>query len=124
VSAAQLFREQSHVDRLFDSRTQRMMRIKHRANRFVHRDFSRIVCSIRRTRFDSAFAALRDHRPAVTRDEPADHIELVAWFESDEFELEAAIEKYKTAETLAGDIEKDLSELKNEITVLKTKFDG
>ena len=50
--------------------------------------------------------------------------ELVAWFESDEFELEAAIEKYKTAETLAGDIEKDLSELKNEITVLKTKFDG
>ena len=52
-----------------------MMRIKHRANRFVHRDFSRIVCSIRRTRFDSAFAALRDHRPAVTRDEPTDHIE-------------------------------------------------
>lgn len=50
--------------------------------------------------------------------------ELVAWFESDEFELETAIEKYKTAETLAGDIEKDLSELKNEITVLKTKFDG
>ena len=50
--------------------------------------------------------------------------ELVAWFESDEFELEAAIEKYKTAETLAGEIEKDLSELKNEITVLKTKFDG
>jgi exodeoxyribonuclease VII small subunit len=50
--------------------------------------------------------------------------ELVAWFESDEFELEMAIEKYKTAETLAGDIEKDLSELKNEITVLKTKFDG
>ena len=50
--------------------------------------------------------------------------ELVAWFESDEFELEAAIEKYKTAETLAGEIEKDLSELKNEITVLKTKFDS
>ena len=50
--------------------------------------------------------------------------ELVAWFESDEFELEMAIEKYKTAETLAGDIEKDLSELKNEITVLKTKFDS
>ena len=50
--------------------------------------------------------------------------ELVAWFESDEFELETAIEKYKTAETLAGEIEKDLSELKNEITVLKTKFDS
>ena len=50
--------------------------------------------------------------------------ELVAWFESDEFELEAAIEKYKTAEVLADDIGKDLSELKNEITVLKEKFDS
>ena len=50
--------------------------------------------------------------------------ELVAWFESDEFELEAAIEKYKTAEVLADEIGKDLSELKNEITVLKEKFDS
>ncbi len=50
--------------------------------------------------------------------------ELVAWFESDEFALETAIEKYKTAEALAGEIEKDFSELKNEITVLKTKFDS
>lgn len=50
--------------------------------------------------------------------------ELVAWFESDEFELEQAIGKYKDAEKLAGEIEHDLSELKNEITVLKTKFDS
>ena len=50
--------------------------------------------------------------------------ELVAWFESDEFELEAAIEKYKTAEVLADEIGEDLSELKNEITVLKEKFDS
>ncbi len=50
--------------------------------------------------------------------------ELVAWFESDEFELEVAIEKYKTAEVLADEIGKDLSELKNEITVLKEKFDS
>ncbi len=50
--------------------------------------------------------------------------ELVAWFESDEFELETAIEKYKTAEALAGEIETDLSQLKNEITVLKAKFDS
>lgn len=49
---------------------------------------------------------------------------LVAWFESDEFELETAMEKYKTAEQLANEIEKDLSGLKNEITVLKTKFDA
>lgn len=49
--------------------------------------------------------------------------ELVAWFESDEFELEQAIAKYKEAEKLAGEIEHDLSELKNEITVLKQKFE-
>lgn len=49
--------------------------------------------------------------------------ELVAWFESDEFELELAITKYKEAEKLAGEIEHDLAELKNEITVLKQKFE-
>lgn len=53
----------------------------------------------------------------------ADLSELVAWFESDEFELEQAITKYKEAEKLAGEIEHDLSELKNEITVLKQKFE-
>lgn len=50
--------------------------------------------------------------------------ELVAWFESDEFELEKAIETYTKAEKLASEIEHDLSNLKNEITVLKEKFDS
>lgn len=50
--------------------------------------------------------------------------ELVAWFESEEFELEMALDKYKEAEKLADEIEKDLSGLKNEITVLKQKFDA
>ena len=49
---------------------------------------------------------------------------LVAWFESDEFELEQALEKYKEAEKLAEEIEHDLSNLKNEVTVLKKKFDA
>jgi exodeoxyribonuclease VII small subunit len=49
--------------------------------------------------------------------------ELVAWFDSDEFELERAIEKFKAAETLAADIEKDLKELKNSIEVVKARFD-
>lgn len=53
----------------------------------------------------------------------ADLGELVAWFESDEFELEQAIVKYKEAEKLAGEIEHDLSTLKNEIIVLKQKFE-
>ncbi len=50
--------------------------------------------------------------------------QIVAWFESDEFELEAALEKYRTAEGLAGEIEHDLANLKNEVTVLKKKFDA
>lgn len=50
--------------------------------------------------------------------------ELVAWFESDEFELEQAIAKYKEAEKLADEVEHDLSALKNEVTVLKQKFDS
>lgn len=48
---------------------------------------------------------------------------LVGWFDSDEFELEEAIDKFKAAEKLAGEIEHDLASLKNEITVLKRKFD-
>ncbi len=48
---------------------------------------------------------------------------LVGWFDGDDFEIEEAISKFKEAEKLASDIEKDLSALKNEITVLKRKFD-
>lgn len=46
----------------------------------------------------------------------------VEWFYSDEFRLEDAVEKYKKASELAKDIEKDLSELKNEIEVLAEDF--
>lgn len=49
--------------------------------------------------------------------------ELVEWFQSEEFSLEEALDKYKSAELLAEEIEKDLSKLKNEITVVKKKFD-
>lgn len=50
--------------------------------------------------------------------------ELVAWFDSDEFTLETALDKFKTAEKLAEEIEQDLAALKNEITVVKQRFDG
>ena len=39
----------------------------------------------------------------------------VEWFYSDEFELDKAADKYKESIKLAKEIEKDLSELKNEI---------
>lgn len=49
--------------------------------------------------------------------------QLVAWFDSEDFTLEAALDKFKIAETLAADIEKDLAALKNDIQIVKQKFD-
>lgn len=50
--------------------------------------------------------------------------ELVAWFDSDDFSLEKAIDRFKEAETLADTIEKDLQSLRNDIQVVKQKFDS
>lgn len=50
--------------------------------------------------------------------------ELVAWFQSAAFTLEDAVSKFKQAEALAEEIEKDLTKLKNDIKVVKKKFDG
>jgi exodeoxyribonuclease VII small subunit len=47
---------------------------------------------------------------------------LVSWFESDNFTVEKAIEKYRQAEALAKDIERELNEFKNEVKVLKQNF--
>lgn len=44
------------------------------------------------------------------------------WFYSEEFKLEDATEKYKAAAELAGEIEKDLKNMKNEIEVLTENF--
>lgn len=49
--------------------------------------------------------------------------ELVSWFDSDEFSIGSAMDKFKEAEKLANDIEKDLTSLKNEIQIVKRKFD-
>ncbi len=49
---------------------------------------------------------------------------MVEWFDSDDFTLEAALDKFKQAEKLATDIEKDLLSLKNEIQIVKQKFDN
>ena len=50
--------------------------------------------------------------------------QLVAWFDSDEFTLETALDTYKKAEALAEEIEKDLTALKNDIQIVKQKFDS
>lgn len=49
--------------------------------------------------------------------------EYVAWFDSDDFALEAAFDRFKQAEVLAKDIENELDTMKNEINVLKKRFD-
>ncbi|MBI3889810.1 exodeoxyribonuclease VII small subunit [Candidatus Saccharibacteria bacterium] len=50
--------------------------------------------------------------------------ELVAWFDGDDFVLETALEKFKDAEKLAGEIETDLRAVQNEIQIVKQKFDA
>ncbi len=49
--------------------------------------------------------------------------ELVAWFDGEEFELEQAVERFKKAEILAESIQDDLKNLKNEINIIKQRFD-
>ena len=48
--------------------------------------------------------------------------EKVEWFNSEEFKLEEAVEKYEEALKLAEEIEKDLKNLKNEVEVLNVDF--
>lgn len=50
--------------------------------------------------------------------------EMVAWFQGASFKLENAVDKFKAAEKLAEEIEKDLTKLKNDIKVVKMKFDS
>lgn len=47
---------------------------------------------------------------------------MVAWFESEEFKLDEAVDNYKKALELATEIEEDLKSLKNEIEVLDEDF--
>ncbi|HTK39566.1 MAG TPA: exodeoxyribonuclease VII small subunit [Patescibacteria group bacterium] len=49
--------------------------------------------------------------------------ELLAWFESDDFTVEEAVDNFKKAETLAKEIEDELMSAKNTITELKQRFD-
>lgn len=44
------------------------------------------------------------------------------WFYSDDFNLDEATEKYKTAISLAKELQEDLSKLQNEIEILDKDF--
>lgn len=60
----------------------------------------------------------------TVQDKLSELAELVTWFQSPAFKLEEAVDKFKSAESLAEEIEKDLTKLKNEIIVVKKKFDS
>jgi len=49
--------------------------------------------------------------------------ELAGWFESDDFELGSASARFEAAAKLAREIEHDLSEMENTVTVLKQSFE-
>ncbi len=49
--------------------------------------------------------------------------DLVGWFQGASFKLEEAVDKFQHAEKLAEEIEKDLTKLKNDIKVVKKRFD-
>lgn len=48
---------------------------------------------------------------------------IIEWFNSSSFDIELAFERFKQAEILANDIEKELVSMKNEINIIKKKFD-
>lgn len=49
---------------------------------------------------------------------------IIEWFDSVDFNIVDAIEKFKEAEKLADKIGKDLKDLKNEVSVIKKNFDA
>jgi exonuclease VII small subunit len=48
---------------------------------------------------------------------------LITWFDGDAFELEKALDTFTKAEALATEIERDLLDMTNKITVIKNRFD-
>lgn len=48
---------------------------------------------------------------------------IVEWFNSEDFNLEQALDKFKQAEVIAEDVQKDLQSLKNDIHVVQQRFD-
>ena len=66
---------------------------------------------------------MSDKSNATVAEKIAQLDELVAWFDSEEITLETALDKFSVAETLAREIEEDLAALKNDIEVVKARFD-
>ena len=63
----------------------------------------------------------KDKSPSINSN-ITDLNERIAWFYSDDFSLDLALEKYKEAIDLAEKIKSDLTTLKNEVEVLSKNF--
>ncbi len=46
-----------------------------------------------------------------------------AWFESDEFSISHAKDKFESAAKLAREFESDLADMENQVTILKESFE-
>jgi Exonuclease VII small subunit. len=49
--------------------------------------------------------------------------EIMAWFDSDDVDIEAAIAKFEESEKLAEEIKQQLENAKNRIEIVKQKMD-
>ena len=59
-----------------------------------------------------------------TIEEKMDELRAIAeWFESDDFTLNEASKRFESAAALAKEIEHDLSEMENKVSVLKQSFE-
>ena len=65
-----------------------------------------------------------EHESKSVQTKLTDLSALVGWFQGTSFQLETALDKFKEAKALADDIEKDLTKLKNDIKIVKKKFDS
>ena len=65
---------------------------------------------------------MSDQNNITIADKLAQLNQLVVWFESDEFSIEEALDKFAEAEKLAKTIDDELTVFKNKITVLKKDF--
>lgn len=54
----------------------------------------------------------------------AELADILQWFESENFVIDQAADQLAKARKLAAEIDNDLSQLENEITVLAERFDG
>ncbi|MCL1877174.1 exodeoxyribonuclease VII small subunit [Candidatus Saccharibacteria bacterium] len=52
----------------------------------------------------------------------AEFDEIVAWFDGDDLDIDAAIAKFEAGSKLADEIKKKLAESKNKIEIVKKKF--